>query len=100
MLSPWMKSTFSGNGMAERARSMPSARPVVTVFMMSESQRVVPPNLQPISASWFWHSSYAPVRRTERFKTVARGLGLVAYWRERGWPALCHPVGATDFACE
>jgi tetratricopeptide (TPR) repeat protein len=57
-------------------------------------------NLQPISASWFWHSSYAPVRRTERFKTVARGLGLVAYWRERGWPALCHPVGATDFACE
>jgi TolB-like protein len=55
---------------------------------------------QAISASWFWHSSYAPVRRTERFKTVARGLGLVAYWRERGWPAQCHPVGATDFACE
>ncbi len=51
MLSPWMKSTFSGNGMAERARSMPSTRPVVTVFMMSESQRVVPPNLQPISAT-------------------------------------------------
>jgi hypothetical protein len=31
---------------------------------------------------------------------VARGLGLVDYWRERGWPAQCHPQGAEDFVCE
>jgi TolB-like protein len=55
---------------------------------------------QPISATWFWHPSYAPVRRSARFKQVARGLGLVDYWRERGWPAQCHPAGAEDFACE
>ena len=46
-----------------------------------------------------WHPSYAPVRKTDRFKRIARDLGLVEYWRERGWPAFCRPVGADDFAC-
>jgi adenylate cyclase len=54
---------------------------------------------QPISATWFWHPTYAPVRKTERFKKVARDLGLVEYWRARGWPAQCHPAGPNDFAC-
>ena len=34
------------------------------------------------------------------FKRVARDLGLVDYWRARGWPAQCHPAGTDDFACE
>jgi tetratricopeptide (TPR) repeat protein len=55
---------------------------------------------QPISTTWFWHPSYAPVRRTERFKKLARDLGLVEYWRARGWPAQCRPAGATDFTCD
>ena len=54
---------------------------------------------QPISTTWFWHPSYAAVRKTERFKKLMRDLGLVEYWRARGWPAQCHPVGADDFAC-
>jgi adenylate cyclase len=54
---------------------------------------------QPISSTWFWHPTYAAVRKTARFKQVARDLGLVEYWRARGWPAQCHPVGANDFAC-
>jgi hypothetical protein len=32
----------------------------------------------------------SPVRRT----------GLADYWRARGWPDLCRPVGADDFACD
>jgi adenylate cyclase len=40
------------------------------------------------------------VRKTDRFKKVARGLGLVEYWRARGWPPQCRPVGADDFACD
>jgi len=55
---------------------------------------------QPISATWFWHPTYAVVRKTERFKKVARDLGLVEYWRARGWPAQCRPEGTDDFACE
>jgi TolB-like protein len=54
---------------------------------------------QPISTTWFWHPSYDAVRKTARFKAFARDAGLVEYWRARGWPAACHPVGANDFTC-
>ena len=47
-----------------------------------------------------WHSLNAPVRKTERFKALMRKAGLVDYWRARGWPDLCHPVGGDDFACD
>jgi hypothetical protein len=55
---------------------------------------------QPISATWFWHPTYAAVRKTERFRKVASDLGLVEYWRARGWPAQCRPAGESDFACD
>jgi predicted Zn-dependent protease len=47
-----------------------------------------------------WLPLYAPLRKTERFKVVLRGAGLVDYWRAKGWPEFCHPVGADDFVCE
>jgi hypothetical protein len=37
------------------------------------------------------------VRKLAQFKAVMRQVGLVDYWRERGWPAFCRPVGADDF---
>jgi len=46
-----------------------------------------------------WFPEYAPVRKTERFKALMRSTGIVDYWRARGWPDLCHPAGADDFAC-
>mgnify|MGYP003337431015 FL=1 len=55
---------------------------------------------QPISSTWFWHKSYAPVRKLERFKAYARNIGFVDLWRARGWPDLCRPIGADDFACD
>ena len=47
-----------------------------------------------------WAPPYSVVRKTERFKKYARESGMVVYWRKYGWPDLCHPVGADDFACE
>jgi TolB-like protein len=47
-----------------------------------------------------WSPAFAPVRKTERFKTFARNAGYVDYWRARGWPDLCRPVGADDFECD
>jgi hypothetical protein len=44
--------------------------------------------------------------RAPVFVTVREGdllgaiAGLVGYWRERGWPDLCHPMGADDFVCD
>jgi tetratricopeptide (TPR) repeat protein len=55
---------------------------------------------QPISATWFWHPTYAAVRKTERFKNVVRDLGLVEYWSARGWPPQCRPKEGNDFACQ
>jgi hypothetical protein len=54
-----------------------------------------------IPGAWFyWQAAAAPVRKTERFKAYMRRVGLVDYWRAKGWPQWCHPVGADDFACE
>ena len=50
--------------------------------------------------SLLWAPAYASLRKTERFKAYVRKIGLVDYWLARGWPDLCHPTGANDFACE
>jgi TolB-like protein/Tfp pilus assembly protein PilF len=47
----------------------------------------------------YWHPSYTPVRKTERFKTLVRETGLIDYWRTRGWPETCHPTTGDDFEC-
>jgi DNA-binding SARP family transcriptional activator/TolB-like protein len=50
--------------------------------------------------NYVWNASYAPARKTESFKQFVRDAGFVDYWRMHGWPDLCHPVGADDFACD
>jgi TolB-like protein len=47
-----------------------------------------------------WQPWSAPVRKTERFKALMRKVGLVDYWRAKGWPDLCNPTTGDDFACE
>ena len=49
---------------------------------------------------YLWSPEFAPVRKTERFKAFVRAAGFVDYWRARGWPDHCRPVGADDFACD
>jgi tetratricopeptide (TPR) repeat protein len=53
----------------------------------------------PSDIAYLWHSSYADVRKTERFKAVVRQLKIVDYWRERGWPSFCHPTTGDEFVC-
>jgi TolB-like protein len=40
-----------------------------------------------------------PLLADPRSKTLLREYGFEAYWREKGWPALCRPLGADDFEC-
>jgi TolB-like protein/Tfp pilus assembly protein PilF len=47
----------------------------------------------------FWQSDYAAVRKTERFKVLVRRMGLVDYWRAKGWPQFCHPTTGDNFVC-
>jgi tetratricopeptide (TPR) repeat protein len=47
-----------------------------------------------------WSKQFETARKTDRFKSIVRNAGYVDYWKARGWPDLCHPVGADDFACD
>jgi adenylate cyclase len=37
--------------------------------------------------------------RDPRVKAMLVRYGFPAYWREKGWPAGCRPLGETDFEC-
>ncbi|MGE4063251.1 MAG: hypothetical protein AB7E79_07765 [Rhodospirillaceae bacterium] len=50
--------------------------------------------------SHVWYPAFADLRKTSRFKKVMREAKLVDFWRARGWPDLCRPVGADDFECD
>jgi tetratricopeptide (TPR) repeat protein len=54
----------------------------------------------PVATAFLWHPAYAEARKTERFKTFMRKVGIVDYWRARGWPEFCRPLGSDDFMCE
>jgi hypothetical protein len=54
-----------------------------------------------ISNALLWQRYYASLRQTERYKNFMRNRGVVEYWRERGWPELCRPLGVgQDFTCD
>jgi len=55
-------------------------------------------NFRPIEM--VWRPVAVALRKTERFKAFMRKAGLVDYWRARGWPDLCRPMGADDFVCD
>jgi TolB-like protein len=54
----------------------------------------------PFDVAFVWEPSFAPLRKTERFKAFAREYGLVEYWRAKGWPWACHPKDGDDFVCD
>jgi TolB-like protein len=64
---------------------------------VGEPDRVVDPEAFPF---FTWHPKFAAVRKTEGFKATVRRFGVLAYWRTKGWPNLCRPVGADDFECD
>ncbi|MDH5630469.1 MAG: hypothetical protein OEY96_09990 [Gammaproteobacteria bacterium] len=39
------------------------------------------------------------IRKDIRYKQVVLQLGLVDYWRERGWPDYCEAISDYDFEC-
>ena len=47
-----------------------------------------------------WFPIMKNVRQVPRFKDFVREIGLVDYWKQYGWPDLCHPVSENDFECD
>ena len=50
--------------------------------------------------SWIWQEENERFRKSEYFKPMVRELGLPVYWREKGFPPRCRPLGEGDFACD
>ena len=49
---------------------------------------------------YMWLPQLAPMRRLPEFKAYMRDIGMVDYWKEYGWPEICHHVvGEDDFEC-
>jgi hypothetical protein len=46
-----------------------------------------------------WRPILSDVRKLPGFEDLVRREGLVAYWRENGWPDLCRPTTGDDFEC-
>jgi len=53
-----------------------------------------------ISSFWSSNSATAAMRQTEVFRTALADMGLLDFYREHGWPDLCHPIGQDDFQCD
>ena len=59
----------------------------------------------PILQAYYFMEIYgdSPTRhgmlRDPRVKAMLVRYGFPAYWREKGWPAGCRPLGETDFEC-
>jgi TolB-like protein len=52
------------------------------------------------SLYWLWDPLNASLRKSQTFRSIIRRTGLPEYWRAKGWPDLCRPVGTDDFACD
>jgi hypothetical protein len=51
-------------------------------------------------AMYLWLPQFQPMRRLPEFKTLLREIGIVAYWQQYGWPAICRPGRGDDFDCD
>jgi TolB-like protein len=47
-----------------------------------------------------WDPQPAGFRNSPAFKQILNNLGVPEYWREKGFPPRCRPVGAKDFMCD
>jgi TolB-like protein/DNA-binding winged helix-turn-helix (wHTH) protein len=71
----------------------------VSLDQIDEAYRVVTmaPDLDDFDGNYyvwyFWRSDMAPFRQDPRFAALVTELGMVDYWREYGWPAVCQPAG-------
>lgn len=52
-----------------------------------------------INFYWFWLPLFQEARQLPEFKLLLEDIGLVAYWREQGWPEICRPMD-DSFICD
>ncbi len=58
--------------------------------------------VEPVSSMnrWVWLEENADFRVSEYFVPFMRKAGVAAYWREKGFPPGCRPLGKEGFECD
>lgn len=46
-----------------------------------------------------WNPEGDEFRKTPQFKKIIRDRGILAFWREQGFPSQCQAIGDDDFEC-
>ncbi len=49
---------------------------------------------------WMWEPGLQRLRRSDAFEARVRESGMLAFWKDNGWPDLCRPVADDDFECD
>ena len=47
-----------------------------------------------------WGRTGKKYRQSDYFKGVLRASGILSFWKERGFPPFCRPLGDDDFECD
>ena len=54
----------------------------------------------PFQNRWVWLRENTGFRTSEYFAPMISKTGAPAYWREKGFPPNCRPLGEEDFKCD
>ena len=54
----------------------------------------------PSQNRWVWLKENAGFRASEYFVPMMRKTGIPVYWREKGFPSGCRPLGEEGFECD
>ena len=57
-------------------------------------------NWPDIVGFWATNEPTGAMRQTRVLREQLLDMGLVDFYREHGWPDLCHPLGEDDFECD
>ena len=80
----------------EKTGSTPASYPV---FMSAfKAYHLVEPS--PGQHRWVWLRENTDFRTSEYFAPMFNKTGVPAYWREKGFPPGCRPLGEEGFECD
>ena len=74
------------------AASNPLLMAVFKAYHLAEPER--------FQNRWVWLEENTDFRASEYFVPYMDKIGVPAYWREKGFPPGCRPVGEEDFECD
>ena len=110
VLMPWVQGDANADEQAARAalKALPSTRTSTFLVARGDAAGYVDYSGKagPMSQTYFFADAYSrqpsaglSLLRDPRVKEKLVEYGFVRYWREKGWPQGCRPLGDTDFEC-